>query len=482
MLGAVLRFWRIGHQSYWYDESVTLDLVRQPFTMMFAHVQSVEGTPPLYYCLAWVWTRIFGFGEAGLRSLSAVAGLCVIPAVYGIASQLISRRAGLIAAALAACNPMLIWYSQEARAYSLVAAMASLSLLAFVHLLSRRPASRWFAAWALTASLTLAIHYYGLVLVVPEALWLIWVHRRDLRMWSAITLPAAVGLALLPLALGQRHNAAWIARLPLGQRLEQVPSQFLLGTGAPGRTWLIIASAVALIIAAGGLAVLAVPRERSRALIPGALAVAGLALSLVLIELDADYVLPRNLISLVIALIVLVAGGLGARRTGALGWVGTGLLCAVGVIVTVAVAVDWRLQRPDWRGVAQVVASTSPPGARTFLVEDDDSGIPLGDYLPGLHAMRFRSPPVKQLSIVAAVRGARAGLCWWPSCQLTLAPLDTSLRIPGFHRVGPIRHIEQFAIYELRAATPIRLSRSAIDRALQGASLTSVGLFVQPPA
>jgi uncharacterized membrane protein len=481
VLGAALRFWRIGHQSYWYDESVTLELVRQPFTMMFAHVQTVEGTPPLYYCVAWVWTRIFGFGEAGLRSLSAVAGLCVIPAVYGTASELISRRAGLIAAALAACNPMLIWYSQEARAYSLMVAMASLSLLAFVHLLSSRPTGRWFVAWAVAASLTLATHYYGLVAVVPEALWLLWAHRRDLRMWSAICLVGAVGLALLPLALRQRHNASWIAELPLGHRLEQVPSQFLLGTGAPGRTWLIIASLAGLIIAAGGLALTAAPRERSRALIAGALAVAGLVLSLLLIPAGADYVLPRNLIALVVALIVLVAGGLGARRTRMLGWAGAGLLCAVGVIVTVAVAVDWKLQRPDWRGVAKAVVSTPQPGARAVLVEDSDSPIPLGDYLPGLHVLRFRSPPVTQLSVVAAVRGATPGICWWPSCHVSLAALDTSLQIPGFRRVGPVRHIEQFAIYQMRARTSTRLTRAAIHRALRGSPLTGYGLFVQPP-
>jgi hypothetical protein len=162
------------------------------------------------------------------------------------------------------------------------------------------------------------------------------------------------------------------------------------------------------------------------------------------------------------------------------GWAGAGLLCAVGVIVTVAVAVDWKLQRPDWRGVAQAVVSTPQPGTRAVLVEDDDSPIPLGDYLPGLRPMRFRSPPVQELSVVAAVRGVTAGICWWPSCHLSLAALDTSLQIPGFRRVGPVRHVEQFAIYQLWARAPTSLTRPAIDRALRGSPLTGYGLFVQP--
>jgi uncharacterized membrane protein len=109
LLGAGLRSWRIGHQGYWYDEGITVALVHNSLGHMLGVLPQSEGTPPLYYCLAWCWARIFGFREAGLRSLSALAGVLVVPAMYGIAAKLISQRAGLIAAALAACNPFLIW-------------------------------------------------------------------------------------------------------------------------------------------------------------------------------------------------------------------------------------------------------------------------------------------------------------------------------------------------------------------------------------
>ncbi len=482
VLGAALRFWRIGHQSYWYDESVTLDLVRQSFGGMLGQLRHLEGTPPVFYCLAWVWTRIFGFGEAGLRSLSAVAGVSAIPMAYVIASRLISRRSGVIAAALVACNPFLIWYSQEARAYSLMVAFATLSLLAFVHLVASAPSGRWFVAWAIAAALTLATHYYGVVAVAPQAAWLLWLHRRDPRVWSAITAVGAVGVALVPLAVGQRQNTAWIAKLPLGPRLAQIPSQFVLATGAPGRTWLKVIAGVCLLIAAGGMALAADRREQRGALLAGALAMAGFVLSLVLIAAGSDYVITRNLIGLLVALIVLVAGGLGARRAGVLGWAGAVALCAIGVTVTVAVGVDSSLQRPDWRGVASVVGSTRPAAAaRAVLVEDDPSLVPLGDYMPGLYVMPFNGPAVQELSVVAAVRVPNVAFCWWPSCHLPRAALDTSVRIPGFQRVGPVRRVEQFSVYRLRAAAPVRLTRPLVEHALQGSPLTSFGLFVQPP-
>jgi hypothetical protein len=389
----------------------------------------------------------------------------------------------LVAAALVACNPFLIWYSQEARAYSLMVALATLSLLAFVHLLADGPRGRWFVAWAIAAALTLATHYYGVVAVAPQALWLLWVHRRDPRVWSAITAVGAVGVALVPLAHAQRQNPAWIATLALGPRVAQIPSEFVLGAGAPGRTWLKIVAAGALLIAAGCLVLAAGPRERRGALVAGALAVAGFALSLVLLAAGEDYVIARNLIAALIAVIVLVAGGLGARRAGSVGWSAAGVLCAIGVIATVAVSVDWKLQRPDWRGVANAVGVARPAGAaRAVLVEDDPSLIPLGDYMPALSVMPFQGPPVRELSVVAAVNVPGAAICWWPSCHLPRAALDAAIHIPGFQRVGPVRHVNQFAIYRLRATTPVRLTRPAVERALDGRPVTSFGLFVQPPA
>src|SRR5690242_5921335 len=66
------------------------------------------------------------FGEAGLRSLSALAGVATVPVAYVAARTLVCARVGVIAAALTACNPLLIWYSQDARSYSLLVLLTAL--------------------------------------------------------------------------------------------------------------------------------------------------------------------------------------------------------------------------------------------------------------------------------------------------------------------------------------------------------------------
>ena len=75
-----------------------------------------ESAPPLYYVLGWLWVQVAGTGEFGLRSLSALAGIATVPVAYLLGLELRGRRAGILAAALVAVNPMLVWYSQEAGA------------------------------------------------------------------------------------------------------------------------------------------------------------------------------------------------------------------------------------------------------------------------------------------------------------------------------------------------------------------------------
>ncbi|MGH3262251.1 MAG: glycosyltransferase family 39 protein, partial [Trebonia sp.] len=173
-VGAALRCYRLAHQGFWFDEANTAMLVHLSPGKMLGLLPQSESTPPLYYCVAWVWARVFGDHEAGLRSLSAVVGVLVVPVAYAVGARLISRRAGIIASALTACNPLLIWYSQEARSYSMLVLLTALSLLAFVWARDA-PTPRVLTAWVLASGLGLATHYFATIVVVPEAVWLLMV-------------------------------------------------------------------------------------------------------------------------------------------------------------------------------------------------------------------------------------------------------------------------------------------------------------------
>src|SRR4051794_7559582 len=171
--GALLRFLTLDVQSYWLDEVATVNILHKGFGDMISAVGSGESTPPAYYVVAWLWAKLFGTGEVGLRSLSAVFGTLTIPLAFVLGRELVGRRSGLIAAALCAFNPLLIWYSQEARSYALMILLTGLSLLAFLRALEDG-APRRYVIWALLSVVAVATHYYAGFLVGAEALWLVW--------------------------------------------------------------------------------------------------------------------------------------------------------------------------------------------------------------------------------------------------------------------------------------------------------------------
>ena len=68
LLAAALRFSTLDLQSYWYNEAATALLTKLSLGDMLDRIPRMEGNPPLYYVLAWVWAKVFGTGEVGLWS------------------------------------------------------------------------------------------------------------------------------------------------------------------------------------------------------------------------------------------------------------------------------------------------------------------------------------------------------------------------------------------------------------------------------
>jgi mannosyltransferase len=482
VLAAVLRFYGLGHQGFWYDEADTAQLVHLSLGKMLGLVPQSESTPPLYYIVAWFWARIFDAHEAGLRSLSAVAGVLVIPVAYGAAAKLISRRAGLIVAALTACSPLLIWYSQEARAYELMVLLTAISLLAFAHVRAA-PSGRGMAVWTVASALALATHYYALAAVVPQAVWLLVVHPRDRRVQIGVGVVAVCGLALIPLALTQNGTKrdAWIARSPFGPRLRQVVPQFLIGTNAPHRPVVKYLAMVLAVVALALLAVRASAEERRPALLAGGLAVAGFVLSLVFVAVGFDDLITRNILALWLPAAILIAGGLAVGRARRLGAAVTVVLCAIGVFATVGIAAERSMQRPDWRYVARALGTRAGGGrytGRAILIQHYTYRLPLSLYLPGLRALGGPER-VRELDIISVVSPSQP-LCWWgAACNLIPSRMQRRYDIAGLHTVSR-RHVLQWTIVRMVARRPVLLSSGDVARALHSTSLPTDKLMYQP--
>jgi uncharacterized membrane protein len=385
---AVLRFATLGLQSYHHDEIVTASrILRGSFWHAMDAVGFGESAPPLYYATAWLWTQAAGTGEAGLRSFSALAGVATVPIAFLVGRDLRfsadgsidppmegsidqrAQRVGIVAAALVAVNPMLVWYSQEARAYALFALLTSLSLLYFVRGLEhgRR---RDLTAWGLVSGLALATHYFAIFPIAAEAAWLLYRRRREAARGAAIL--AAFGLALAPLAIHQMSfgHADWISNFTLGHRLWEMGVTFTVGEigdiiARPERPLLALVPVVAVAISFCLLALRGDRDERraTRPLLAVVAATVGVPLAIALVDPGKDYVLARNLLPALLPLLVVVAIGLTLRHARRAGAVVGVVLVAYSLGFSVWASLSPALQRPDWEAVASALGEPSTPRA-----------------------------------------------------------------------------------------------------------------------
>jgi mannosyltransferase len=458
VLATALRLSTLGLQSFWYDEAFTPVHVLHP--SLWATLRSVartENSPPLWYLLEWADYRVLGDGVLALRLPSALAGIATVPVVWMIGRELAGRRVAVLAAALVALNPLFVWYSQEARVYSLFVLTVALAMLCFLR--ARRASTPGnLVAFALSASLALLTHYFAVFLVVPMALWLVLARGPDAgasrrAVLASVAAPAIVGAALLPLISAQGgHGTQWIGRWPLSERLQAIPQYYLTGySGAPlGHG---VELLVGLLVAAGagfGLwRIAATPGHATverAALLSALLTAAGVLGPILLVAFGADYLAPRNLVAAMIPFTALIAVLVLAPGSGRAG-------VAFGVAITLAflaISVDVnlspRLQRGNWRDVARLLRGGPPDRAITTV---ELGGAPLEYYMPGLRNLpRGRSVTVSEID------------------ETGYAPLRSSAGLPpaaGFRLLGR-RNVDGLIVYRFVSSVPRAVPETALRR------------------
>ena len=380
VLAGVLRFMDLGLQSLWIDEALTAWVLDPSPADTFENLTDREATPPLYYVFAWLWTRIFGEGDAALRSLSALFGTATVPAVYLAGRRLASSRAGIVAAALVATSPYLTWYSQEARSYALAMLLAALSLV-FLAGAAESRSRRELALWALTCSLLFATHYFSVILIGVEALWLVQTRGIKRETLLAFAGPAATMALLAPLALGQDH-ATWIEGIDFQSRLDDTARSFVGGFGGAPESGLGLAAG--LLVAAGVVLLVwrARDHEQNGGLLALGIAAVAFAAALALSKVGLDYVFHRNLLVLWIPIAIAVAAGFAAARVA--GIAGAAALCLVFLWSHFGIVDDEDRHRENWQAAVEELGRSDgprpiavwPPYADPELIH---YGIPLRD-------------------------------------------------------------------------------------------------------
>jgi mannosyltransferase len=199
LVGAALRL-RVVGQSLFADELSTYWIVsRQGLGGVVATVHTnAEITPPLYFVLSWLATRIDLTPEL-LRLPSLLAGVAAVPLTYLLGSRTVGRWPGLVGAALVALSPFMIYYSTEARGYELAIVLVLSSTLALLAAVDGRRIG-WWLAYGGCSCAAVYTHYTAVFALAVQLLWLLWTHPGARR--AALLANAGAVVAFLPWLTG----------------------------------------------------------------------------------------------------------------------------------------------------------------------------------------------------------------------------------------------------------------------------------------
>lgn len=200
---AALRFAGLG-SVLWYDEIVTLvESARRPFIEVVTYFPDVN-VHPFYSVLAHASLEVFGDSAWSLRLPAALFGIASVLMAYVLAARWSPRVEAWAAAAVLAFSYQHIWFSQNARGYTMMGFFALLATYFLIRAATTDQKSNLFF-YALTSAagvythLTMAFVVAGhaLVLVIGKAAGWRAADRPDLRPLLA----AWTGAAVLSLAL-----------------------------------------------------------------------------------------------------------------------------------------------------------------------------------------------------------------------------------------------------------------------------------------
>ncbi len=202
----LLSLFRLGgltHQSLWFDEGYTLNLVSTSsftqFLQVFGSYTTSEHLQPLYYFIMFAWSRVAGTSDIALRMPSALfsigSGLYLF-SILRRATRRINHANALIGIAFFSVCSYSIFYAQEARPYACIQFCSFAVMATWLTRMEQVPFHRMqeaqAGAWkdrlhfSLACALACLASIFGIVLVVSLASAEFYRRRHHLKAWWSV--------------------------------------------------------------------------------------------------------------------------------------------------------------------------------------------------------------------------------------------------------------------------------------------------------
>jgi hypothetical protein len=211
----------------WRDEGATyFDIVATSLRELLHNVSVSELNPPGFFVLMHYWADAVGAGEIAFKMPAFLCGVLLIPATYFLTRGLTaSVPARLVAATVATVAPEAVFYSQEARPYTLAALLVCCTLMFYIRSVTERGSLAPLVGFVICGVLALYVHYTILLLFAALTIvtTIFWrggrLSGRALPIVSAMAVVFALFGPWLPIFLTHLTTGTpWASKLPLLQR------------------------------------------------------------------------------------------------------------------------------------------------------------------------------------------------------------------------------------------------------------------------
>jgi Dolichyl-phosphate-mannose-protein mannosyltransferase len=174
-----------------------------------------DTSPPLYYLLLNLWTRVTGTSDAALRLFSVLWALAAVPFLWLLASRLGSERAALFAVLLYSVAPASLYYAVEGRMYAMLWCIASVFMWLTLRVHDR---GDWIPLllWSVTGAAGFLTHYFFAFVWAAGILWLL-LHPGRSRRVQPVTGALVTFAAVLP----------WYIQVPASLRRWRITGAWL---------------------------------------------------------------------------------------------------------------------------------------------------------------------------------------------------------------------------------------------------------------
>jgi len=223
VFGSVLRLYHLGWQCLNVDEMVTYRVVGSKSALdLVLWALGSDYNPPLYYLCAHLSSVILNnISLFSVRFPAVVFGVLLIPSVYALGNQIRNTTLGLLLAAASSFMFPFVYYSQNARAYSLVMLAFVWYIIFYIKVYRGDVGYKTIMLFVLFACLCLWSHLYSVIPLMVSLAFLALKYRKTIPYLAGVIavvclpfiryIPAIYNQIFNPSGMPVLHNYFWFS-------------------------------------------------------------------------------------------------------------------------------------------------------------------------------------------------------------------------------------------------------------------------------